>query len=127
MVNLAITPASGKGIVYIMAVIQAYVVDNQVSDLNDRDTARIIASEIMSGLGVFEDSLVYKEAIVRKLTWIVIRIAVSNTIYKMFPGRDPIWLEGVVNTCMDEGTSDWYRPGVMKLGISNIIETYCIR
>lgn len=127
MNNLDVLPTSGKGISYVNSVIQTYVTVNQVDDLNNREATQYVARDIMAGLGVFEDSLVYKEAIIRKLSWIVIRITVSNVVNKMFPGRDPHWIEGVINTCMDNGSSDWYREGVMKLGVAKIVETFGIR
>lgn len=127
MNNLNNVSPNGTGLSYVYTVLKAYSMDNPTSVLNDVDSVRWIASEIMSGLGVFEDSLVYKEAIIRKLTWFVIRMDVSDTINKMFPSRDPQWLEGVINTCMDKGSSDWYRVGVMKLGISKIVEDLGIR
>lgn len=127
MSNLSKLSIHGKGPEYVLNVVRAYVIDHEVKDLNNLETAMYVVREIMAGLGVFDNDLVYREAIVRKLSWIIIRMSVYNTVAKMFPLSQAEWKEGVVNTLMDNGSSDWLREEVMKIGVANLIETFAIR
>jgi len=114
---------NGKGVDYVSSVIRAYIYEYTLPGFNDASLSVYpVTMDVMSGLGVFSDNLVYKEAIVRKLGWLVIRMNLIDELGKLYPGKDPQWLGGLVNACMDLGSSDWHRLDVMKIQLPKILE-----